>query len=81
LPDRSFDAVINIESSHLYARFPRFLAEAARVLRPSWQDVIVRLVPAFLRSLVRGYSPARRAYEELQSGGSKDDRMYCIAET
>lgn len=23
--DRSFDAVINIESSHLYPRFPRFL--------------------------------------------------------
>lgn len=25
---------INIESSHLYADFPRFLAEVARVLRP-----------------------------------------------
>ena len=34
LPDQSFDAVINIESSHLYPRFPRFLAEVARVLRP-----------------------------------------------
>jgi ubiquinone/menaquinone biosynthesis C-methylase UbiE len=33
-PDRSFDAVINVESSHLYPRFPRFLTEAARVLRP-----------------------------------------------
>ncbi|AGB20794.1 methylase involved in ubiquinone/menaquinone biosynthesis [Mycobacterium sp. JS623] len=32
--DQSFDAVINIESSHLYPRFPRFLAEVARVLRP-----------------------------------------------
>lgn len=31
----SFDAVINVESSHLYARFPHFLAEVARVLRPS----------------------------------------------
>ncbi|ORB74969.1 fatty-acid O-methyltransferase Mtf2 [Mycobacterium scrofulaceum] len=34
-PDESFDAVINIESSHLYARFPRFLTEVARVLRPN----------------------------------------------
>jgi len=33
-PDQSFDAVINIESSHCYPRFPRFLAEVARVLRP-----------------------------------------------
>jgi len=33
-PDQSFDAVINIESSHCYPRFPRFLAEVTRVLRP-----------------------------------------------
>lgn len=33
-PDHSFDAVINIESSHLYHDFPRFLDEVARVLRP-----------------------------------------------
>jgi ubiquinone/menaquinone biosynthesis C-methylase UbiE len=32
--DQSFDAVINVEASHLYFRFPRFLAEVARVLRP-----------------------------------------------
>jgi ubiquinone/menaquinone biosynthesis C-methylase UbiE len=32
--DQSFDAVINVEASHLYPRFPRFLAEVARVLRP-----------------------------------------------
>jgi ubiquinone/menaquinone biosynthesis C-methylase UbiE len=32
--DQSFDAAINIEASHLYSRFPRFLAEVARVLRP-----------------------------------------------
>jgi ubiquinone/menaquinone biosynthesis C-methylase UbiE len=30
--DQSFDAVINIEAAHLYPRFPRFLAEVARVL-------------------------------------------------
>jgi ubiquinone/menaquinone biosynthesis C-methylase UbiE len=32
--DQSFDAVINVEASHCYPRFPRFLAEVARVLRP-----------------------------------------------
>lgn len=31
-PDRSFDAVINLESSLFYAHFPRFLSEVARVL-------------------------------------------------
>ena len=30
----TFDAVINVEASHCYPAFPRFLAEAARVLRP-----------------------------------------------
>jgi ubiquinone/menaquinone biosynthesis C-methylase UbiE len=32
--DASFDAVINIEASHCYPHFPRFLSEVARVLRP-----------------------------------------------
>lgn len=32
--DGSFDAVINVEASHCYPRFPRFLAEVERVLRP-----------------------------------------------
>jgi ubiquinone/menaquinone biosynthesis C-methylase UbiE len=31
----TFDAVINVEASHCYPDFPRFLAEVARVLRPS----------------------------------------------
>jgi ubiquinone/menaquinone biosynthesis C-methylase UbiE len=31
--DESFDAVINVEASHAYPRFPRFLAEATRILR------------------------------------------------
>ena len=47
-PDQSFDAVINIESSHCYPRFPRFLAEVARVLRPGGH-----LLYADLRSDVR----------------------------
>ena len=32
--DNSFDAVVNVEASHCYPDFPRFLAEVARVLRP-----------------------------------------------
>ncbi len=34
-PDASFDAVINIESSHCYDSMPTFLTEVARVLRPA----------------------------------------------
>lgn len=34
LPDQSFDAVINIEASHLYDNRNRFFAEVLRVLRP-----------------------------------------------
>ena len=32
--DGSLDAVMNVEASHCYPDFPRFLAEVARVLRP-----------------------------------------------
>ena len=32
--ESSFDTVLNIEASHCYPAFPRFLAEVARVLRP-----------------------------------------------
>ena len=31
---KTFDAVINVEASHCYPAFPRFLSEVARVLRP-----------------------------------------------
>lgn len=33
----SFDAVVNVEASHCYPNFPKFLAEVARVLRPGGQ--------------------------------------------
>ncbi len=33
-PDRTFDAVINVEASHCYPAFTRFLSGVARVLRP-----------------------------------------------
>jgi SAM-dependent methyltransferase len=32
--DASFDIVVNVEASHCYPHFPKFLAEVARVLRP-----------------------------------------------
>lgn len=41
--DGSFDAVLNVESSHCYPSLPRFVAEAYRVLRPGghflWADL------------------------------------------
>ncbi len=33
-PDESFDAVVNVEASHIYPHFERFLGEVRRVLRP-----------------------------------------------
>lgn len=33
-PNANFDAVINVEASHCYPDFPRFLAQVARVLKP-----------------------------------------------
>jgi SAM-dependent methyltransferase len=33
-PDNFFDAVVNVEASHCYPHFPRFLEEVTRVLRP-----------------------------------------------
>lgn len=33
-PDQSFDAVINVEASHIYPDFDQFLSEVTRVLRP-----------------------------------------------
>ena len=43
--DQSFDAVINVEASHCYPRFPRFLAEVARVLRPGGHFLYADLRP------------------------------------
>jgi ubiquinone/menaquinone biosynthesis C-methylase UbiE len=43
--DQSFDAVINVEASHCYPSFPRFLAEVARVLRPGGDFLYADLRP------------------------------------
>jgi SAM-dependent methyltransferase len=43
--DDSFDAVLNVEASHLYHQFPRFLAEVARVLRPGGSFLYTDVLP------------------------------------
>jgi ubiquinone/menaquinone biosynthesis C-methylase UbiE len=43
--DQSFDAVINIEASHCYPRFPSFLLEVARVLCPGGHFLYADLRP------------------------------------
>jgi ubiquinone/menaquinone biosynthesis C-methylase UbiE len=53
--DQSFDAVINIEASHCYPRFPRFLAEVARVLRPGGPFLYADLRP---RNLIAEWESA-----------------------
>jgi len=58
-PDGSFDAVVNIESSHCYPSFPAFLDEVARVLRPgglfAYADFRPRMeVPELLDRLAGG---------------------------
>ena len=50
--DRSFDAVINVEASHAYPHFPRFLAEVARVLRPA--DISSTLIYAAICNFPSG---------------------------
>lgn len=54
-PDRSFDAVLNIEASHGYEHFPRFLAEVARVLRPGGHFLYADLRP---RALIADWEAA-----------------------
>lgn len=43
-PEASFDAVVNVESSHCYGSMDKFLSEVARVLRPGgrfcWTDML-----------------------------------------
>jgi SAM-dependent methyltransferase len=46
LDDETFDAVVNIESSHCYGSMPRFLSEVRRVLRPGGYFLFADLRPA-----------------------------------
>jgi ubiquinone/menaquinone biosynthesis C-methylase UbiE len=43
--DRSFDALVNVAASHRYPRFPEFLDEVARVLRPGGRFLYADLRP------------------------------------
>jgi SAM-dependent methyltransferase len=45
-PDESFDAVINVESSHCYPRLDRFFAEVTRVLRGGGDFLYTDMRPA-----------------------------------
>ncbi|NAZ85471.1 class I SAM-dependent methyltransferase [Kineococcus indalonis] len=53
-PDASFDAVVNVESSHCYDDVPAFLAEVRRVLRPGGDFFWADLRPARQVQRVRG---------------------------
>jgi SAM-dependent methyltransferase len=58
--DHSFDVVINVEASHCYPNFARFLAEVARVLRPDGY---------FLYADFR-FADRRAEWERALAGGS-----------
>jgi len=57
--DASFDVVINVEASHCYPNFPRFLAEVARVLKPGGHFIYADFrfkdsIPAWEQALADG---------------------------
>lgn len=62
VPPESFDAVINIESSHCYPHFDRFLAEVTRVLRPGG---------AFLYADVRQWFHCDQWEADLKAAGMR----------
>lgn len=64
----SFDVLINVEASHCYPDFPRFLAEVARVLRPGghflYADFRFRdSVPDWERALAAGPLEMRKSQD------------------
>jgi ubiquinone/menaquinone biosynthesis C-methylase UbiE len=58
--DESFDAVINVESSHCYRSMPAFLGQVQRVLRPGGH---------FLFADLRSDSDRERLHENLMESG------------
>ncbi len=65
--DQSFDVVLNIEASHCYPHFERFLSEVARVLRPGghflFADIRVRgFLPTWDQQLAE--SPLREVSQK-----------------
>jgi ubiquinone/menaquinone biosynthesis C-methylase UbiE len=71
-PDATFDAVINVESSHCYGHIDRFFAEAARVLRPGGWFLYTDFrpateVPAWHAALAAQPGWTRVAHEDITS--------------
>lgn len=60
LDDESFDAVLNVESSHCYGSMPKFLAQARRVLRPGGH---------FLFADLRSAADRDRLHRDIQECG------------
>ncbi len=56
LPDARYDVVVNVESSHCYGSFERFVGEVCRVLRPGG---------AFMFSDMRGSDSHHASIEEV----------------
>jgi ubiquinone/menaquinone biosynthesis C-methylase UbiE len=56
--DGSFDALVNVAASHRYPRFPQFIDEVARVLRPGGRFLYADLRP---RPRIAGWEAALAA--------------------
>jgi SAM-dependent methyltransferase len=84
--DGAFDVVLNVESSHCYGRFERFLAEVRRVLRPDghflyadfrpaaevagWRDLLARA--GFVIDQERDLRPGVVAALDADEGAKRD---------
>jgi ubiquinone/menaquinone biosynthesis C-methylase UbiE len=58
-PTGSFDAVINVESSHCYPHFDRFLSEVRRVLRPGGAFLYADVRQSFQADVRQSFQCAR----------------------
>jgi SAM-dependent methyltransferase len=88
LPDDSFDAVVNVESSHCYGNVPAFFQDVARVLRPGvcflFADLREPREMETLKKLLETTRSFRLAHEEnitnaviaaLQAGDARKREM------
>ena len=82
--DQSFDAVINVEASHLYPHFARFLAEVARVLAPGghflYTDFRRRRDIAEWDAALADAPMRMLSREDHRCGGSAREREECTAQ-
>jgi ubiquinone/menaquinone biosynthesis C-methylase UbiE len=73
LPDASFDALVNVESSHCYGSIEKFVGEAIRVLRPGGHFLFVDFrkraeMPALAAVLDSRKEWTRVAHEDITAG-------------